>query len=144
MERDQQDDGGEQSGEDENQARKPHPIEWIVGGISAVVVLAMIGFILFEAFSATGRTPRLAVTAGRTETMANGFRIGFRAFNGGDAAAAEVTVEGSLMDGEETVETSEVTLDYVPGHSERRGALLFSKYPGQYRLELNAKSYREP
>ncbi|MEF2548987.1 TIGR02588 family protein [Aurantimonas sp. E1-2-R+4] len=144
MQRDQQDGGGEEQTGEETQARKPHPIEWIVGGISAVVVLAMIGFILFEAFSATGRTPRLAVAAGRTETMASGFRIGFRAFNGGDATAAEVTVEGSLMDGEETVETSEVTLDYIPGHSERRGALLFSKYPGQYRLELNAKSYREP
>ncbi|WP_206453187.1 TIGR02588 family protein [Aurantimonas marina] len=142
MGRDQREDADE--ADNGTPAGKPHPIEWIVGGVSAVVVLSMIGFILFEAFSATGRTPRLAVTAGRIETMANGFRIGFRAFNGGDTTAAEVTVEGSLMDGDKMVETSEVTLDYVPGHSERRGGLLFIKYPGQYRLELKAKSYREP
>ena len=135
---------GEARGKEQQQGQKPHAIEWTVAGLSGVLVLAMIGFILYQAISAATKTPELSVAVERIEAAGDGFRVAFRAINAGDTTAAGVTIEGQLQSGDETIETSEVTLDYVPAHSERKGGLLFNHDPSRYQLQLEAKGYKEP
>jgi uncharacterized protein (TIGR02588 family) len=119
-------------------------VEWIVGGVSAVVVVGMIGFILYQALAAGVLRPELTVVADGIVPTAGGFVVEFRAVNSGNATAAAVKVEGRLSSGERTVEASEVTLDYVPRRSEQKGGLIFRNDPRQYRLEMDAKGYMEP
>ena len=128
----------------EQKFRKPHPIEWIVGGVCGVLVLAMIGYILYEAIRVTSSLPELSVMADNVKPTGGGFRVEFRAINDGDATAASVKVEGQLMSGDRIVETSDVTLDYVPLHSEQKGGLIFRNDPRQHRLEVQVKGYMEP
>jgi uncharacterized protein (TIGR02588 family) len=53
-------------------------------------------------------------------------------------------VEGVLKDGAEIIETSEVTIDYVPAGSQRQAGLFFIRDPQQYELQLSAKGYEQP
>jgi uncharacterized protein (TIGR02588 family) len=43
-----------------------------------------------------------------------------------------------------TVESSEVTIDYVPGEATRRAGIYFSRDPRLHRLEIRAKGYDIP
>ena len=60
------------------------------------------------------------------------------------ATAAAVQIEGELLDGERVIATSQVTLDYVPGNSERRGGLFFREDPEAHGLKVRALGYAEP
>ena len=48
------------------------------------------------------------------------------------------------MEGEEEVEISETTIDYVPAGSQREAGLFFIRNPQEFDLQLRAKSYVEP
>lgn len=124
--------------------RKPHALEWAIGGVSALLVLAMSGFILYRALTTTGGEPDLRVAAQEVHAAGEGFRVGFIAFNRGGGTAAGVTIEGRLEDDGEIVETSRVTIDYVPAQSEQRGGLFFSRDPRQHRLRIEAAGYTRP
>ena len=43
-----------------------------------------------------------------------------------------------------TIETSDTTLDYLPGRSEREGGLFFSRDPRGFDLRLRPKGYMKP
>lgn len=131
-------------GPDEAARARPPLIEWLVGGASALLVAAMLGFIVYQAVTANGSTPILAVEVLGIEPTPTGFRVAFRARNEGGATAAQVTVEGTVRAGEATLETSEVTLDYVPPGSGRTGALLFENDPRAHALDLRAHGHADP
>jgi uncharacterized protein (TIGR02588 family) len=119
-------------------------VEWLLGALSAVAVAAMIGFLLYQALAARDLAATLDVTAGRIEQRGDAYYVNFQALNRGGTTAAGATVEGTLMDGGRALETSEVTLDYLPARSERSGALMFRNDPRTYRLQLDVKGYRAP
>lgn len=119
-------------------------VEWLLGAISAVAVAALIGFLLHHALASPSLEPEIEVTAGRIGQRGGTYYVDFRALNRGKTTAAAVTVEGTLTDGQRTVETSEVTFDYLPAQSEQQGALAFQSDPESHRLELTVKGYRDP
>ncbi|MCT7378450.1 TIGR02588 family protein [Chelativorans salis] len=129
---------------DESRSKKPHALEWVVGGLSALVVLAIVGFILYHALNTAAMKPELRVLVEQVEATDNGFRVDFRAVNGSDVTAAGVEIEGRIERDAQTIETSGVTIDYIPAHSGQRGGLLFSRDPSRYRLRLVAKGYTDP
>lgn len=125
-------------------ASRPNAIEWVVGALCALLVVAMIGFVLYQGVVEATPRPAITVERGDVGPAGDGFRVGFRALNSGGQTAAGVTVEGVLLRDGRQIEASEVQLDYVPARSERRGALLFTVDPRTHQLELRAKGYRQP
>lgn len=71
------------------------------------------------------------------------YLIRIRVRNQGGSTAGSVVVEGMVGTGG-GVETSEVTFDYVPAQSERRGGLFFRQDPRARRLVLRPLAYTEP
>jgi len=128
----------------EKQSATPGAIEWAVGAVSAVVVLAMISFLLYQAWSTREGAPSLIVNVDRIRATDGVHHVEFRVENQGDATAAEVLIQGRLRDGDRLIEEREVTFDYVPGGSEGRAALIFTNDPAGYDLELIPSGYREP
>jgi uncharacterized protein (TIGR02588 family) len=121
--------------------------ERMVAGIGIGLLLGILGVLVYEAFQ-PNQPPVLVITPERTVANAAGYLVQIHAANQGDEPAAEILVEGVLLpsgqpDGE-PVETSELTLDFVPAQSQRRGGLFFTHNPAEYQLELRAKSYRVP
>ena len=74
----------------------------------------------------------------------NGYLVKFRAVNNGGSTVEGLTIEGTLRNGSETVETSDTVLEWVPAHSEREGGLFFTSDPRQHQLQLRAKGYENP
>ena len=122
----------------------PRKIEWVLGAVSALLVIGLIGFIVRDALRSGPSGPQLSLVIERIVPMQRLFRVEFRALNAGDATAAEVRVQGTLGSAAGIIEVTEVTLDYVPAQSSATGGLLFKNDPARYRLELTPRGYRAP
>jgi uncharacterized protein (TIGR02588 family) len=118
--------------------------EWVAAAVSTALVLAVVGYLLYDAVARPQTPPAVEVAADTVLRSGGLWLVEFRAVNGGHQTAAAVKVEGALMRADSAVETSEAVLDYVPGRSVRHGGLFFSRDPRAYRLELRALGYQEP
>lgn len=117
---------------------------WGIGLLGLLLVLGSIGFMLYEAVAGDSSPPDVIVEIKSILPAQDGFLVEFRVINEGGRAAAGLTVEGELRNGAEIVETSNITLQYVPSHSEREGGLFFTLDPRGYDLQLRAKGYEIP
>ncbi|KQR77662.1 hypothetical protein ASG25_04955 [Rhizobium sp. Leaf384] len=125
--------------------RHPHWIEWTTGLLSTALVATMTGMIVYHGLTAKDAAPELVVTVTAQRPTAQGFEVSFTVFNTGKKTAAGVPVTGRLLDGEQrSIETREVTIDYVPAQSHVEGALLFAADPGASRLDIRASGYNDP
>jgi uncharacterized protein (TIGR02588 family) len=117
--------------------------EWVFAGVGLVLVLGTVGALVVEA--AEDPSPPAIELAGEAVVAAEGGHLLIvRVRNAGEETAAELVVEGTLSDGAGTVETAEVTFDYLAPRSERRGGLFFARDPARFAVELRPKSYRRP
>jgi uncharacterized protein (TIGR02588 family) len=119
-------------------------LEWIVGGLGALLVAGAIAFLVWHSLARDRTPPDLRLVAERVLDLRNGYLVQFRALNEGGSAAAEVTIEGELTRPDGTVETSEAVLDYLPPRSDREGGLLFANDPRAGELRLRATGYARP
>lgn len=118
--------------------------EWVVAGVSALLVVAVIATLLYQQVGTPDTPPQVAVAPERIVDVEGGYLVEFVARNQGNATAADVEIEGRLESGDGRVETSTVTLDFVPANAIRRGGLYFEGDPRAGRLSLDANGYREP
>jgi uncharacterized protein (TIGR02588 family) len=119
-------------------------LEWIVGGLGALLVASAIAFLVWHALARDRTPPDIRLVAERVVDLQNGYLVQFRAFNEGGSAAAQVTIEGELTGQGGEVETSEVVLDYLPPRSDREGGLLFESDPRTGELRLRATGHAKP
>ena len=61
-----------------------------------------------------------------------GYLVKIWVLNYGGSTATKLTVTGELKDQTGSVETSAITFDYVPAHSQREGGLFFTRDPQQF------------
>lgn len=138
---------GQQKGNDQGEdvKLKDAPIwMWGIAWLGLVMVVGSIGFMLYEAVAGDQSPPDVMVHVELILPTRNGYLVKFRAVNEGGSTAEGVTVDGELMKGTESIETSSTTIEYVPSHSEREGGLYFTLDPMQYELRLRAKGYEKP
>lgn len=118
--------------------------EWVAAGISTLLVLGAVGFMGYEALVGPSGPPRLRIEVDSIMAAQGGYLVEFRVHNSGPATAAALLVKGELHADTGTVETSEVTIQFVPGEAARRAGLYFSHDPRLYRLEIRPKGYDRP
>ena len=120
-------------------------LEWVAAGIGLALTLGMMAMIGLEAVRGdVSQLPAIEVKAKRIAATPSGFVVEVVAANRSGGTAAAVQVEGTLKSGDTEVETSSLTLDYVPGHAERKGGLFFTRDPRRHRLEVRALGYQAP
>jgi uncharacterized protein (TIGR02588 family) len=126
-------------------ARGPHPAEWVIGGISAILVITLVAYLAYRGSTADGRPPEFSVNVETIERVGQRFHINVSVTNPGDATAAGVIVRASLGEAGEVIETGEIEFDYLPAGSMRRGAFVFARDPAAPReLELSIMGYTDP
>jgi uncharacterized protein (TIGR02588 family) len=118
--------------------------EWIVAIASAALVVALLGFLVYEGVRSPRTPPEVTVEVDSIQRAGPGYLVLFRAKNSGHTTAAEVLVEGELEGESGKVERSETTIDYVPAGGEQRGGLYFNRDPRRSRLRLKAHGFRDP
>jgi len=124
--------------------REIPPLEWLVAGLGALLVAGTIGYLTAQALWRDTTPPDVRLVAEPARALEGGWLVRFRAFNQGGEPAAELLIEGELRGPDGSVETSEVTLDYLAPGSQREGGLLFSRDPRRFELALRAKGYARP
>jgi len=127
-----------------SETQDPHWIEWATGIVSALLVLAMIGSVGFEAIVEEDQPPEFGIAITSRGAVQGGYRVEFDIANHASRTAAAVVVRGEIMDQGEAAEDAEVTFDYVPTQSKSSGAMLFSEDPGQREVRIRAVGYTDP
>src|SRR5690606_10297823 len=123
--------------------KKPGPppapalLEWLMGGLGLLIVLAVLGVIVAEAFGARApAAPEARLVSARA--TASGWVAEVEVANPGDATAAAVEVEGRLGR-----DTARATLDYLPAHGRETVFLTFAADP-RGAVELRVPGWSEP
>lgn len=120
-------------------------MEWALAAVSAALLLATAGYLLYEATAHPDGPPQIVLQAGEPRRVADGFVVEFTARNDGRTTAANVQVIGELgtpPDG--VLERSEAVLDYVPKGSTRKGWLGFRRDPRAAGLRVMVGGQTEP
>ena len=118
--------------------------EWVAATLSTLLVLGVITTLVREATEGPSTPPDIRIEVERVARSGDLYLVEFQALNSGGTTAAGLEVEGELKAGERIVETSGVTIDYVPAESSRRAGLFFSEDPGRFTLEIQPKGYDRP
>ncbi|MBW3629471.1 MAG: TIGR02588 family protein [Gemmatimonadetes bacterium] len=120
------------------------PWEWVAAAFSSLLVLGVIGTFVYEAMAGPPTPPNVRIEVERVGKVGDLYLVEFQALNSGRTTAAGLEVEGELKAGARSVETSGVTIDYLPGESSRRAGLFFSKDPSRFTLVIQPKGYDRP
>lgn len=116
--------------------------EWVAGAVGLVLVVGALVVLTREAM-APASPPDLSVQVDSVRAGDRGHVVHFTVANKGRVPAMEVTVEGELAVGGDTL-VSTATLRYLPGRSRRSGGLQFPVDPRTGQLRLRALGYEEP
>ena len=124
--------------------------EQVAGFIGLLLVLAVVGFLVYEGIQPRTEAELMAEVKSITE-QPGGYLVEFELSNHGRTTAAAVIVEGALYDTvpsgeplEQPLETAEMNFDYVPDRSDRTGSFVFEHDPRQYELHLQVKGFMDP
>nr|WP_295838752.1 TIGR02588 family protein [uncultured Azospirillum sp.] len=121
------------------------PLEWVVAGLGALLIAAMIVYMVQYALKEHSSVPgEMDVTVMEMRTGGHGHTVRFRIRNQTAATAATLIVHGELRSGDRVVETAEAQFDYLPPYSERFGGLIFQHDPARYELRIVPTGYSEP
>lgn len=121
------------------------PLEWVVAGVGALLIAAMIVYMVQYALSEHSSMPgEMDVAVLETRTGGLGHTVRFQIRNRTAATAATLIVRGELRSGDRVVETAEAQFDYLPPFSERYGGLIFQHDPSRYELRIVPSGYSEP
>ncbi|CDZ39709.1 TIGR02588 family protein [Neorhizobium galegae bv. officinalis] len=126
------------------EVKEPHWIEWATGMVSALVVVATIAWVAYQAWTHDDMQPELSIAITERRQTEGGYRVAFDIANKATATAAAVTVRGEILDGGNIVEDADITFDYVPAESKSSGAILFSQDPGTREVRVRAVGYIDP
>lgn len=120
-------------------------LEWVSALIGALLTIAILAFISREALDRSAAAPPLLEVQPLSIVQSGDFHmVEVRISNLSGRTAASVDILGELKTGEQVVEESTVTVTYVPGHSERKAGLIFTRDPRKFQLQARATGYEEP
>ncbi|MGY1634642.1 hypothetical protein ACI784_23320 [Geodermatophilus sp. SYSU D01186] len=118
--------------------------EYVAGALGGLLVLALVGFLAYQALGARETGPELAVVVTGVEETGADWTVYFQAVNSGGHTAEGVQIEGAVLRAGRPVDRASSSIAYLPAHSSRAGALVFSTDPASGELEVGPVGYRLP
>jgi len=119
-------------------------LEWVASGVGLLLAVCIFSVIGWQVLDDVTSPPVITVETTGVAPITGGFRVMFQARNIGDAAAAQVRIEGMLSRNGQSPESSSVVLDYIPGHSAREGGLFFTQDPQSGNISVRAAGFAKP
>jgi len=113
------------------------PLEWGAAAIGALLVLGMLIYLGMDAFR-EDTPPDLVAQVMAIRPGSEGWVVEVRVENRGDRTAAQVEV--GLVEGDVR---RTVTLEFVPGHSQRSASIVLATRPTRP-PDVRVESFREP
>lgn len=104
-------------------------LEWLVFGTGLVLILLVTGYLAYDAVTLGNEPPVIGVELGTVEPRGETYIIPVTLHNQGDETAENIVVEVTLMNGDQEIETAEVSIDFLPRQSTRSGWVTFTTDP---------------
>lgn len=135
----------EERGDPSPEGRRAVPtLEWIVGGIGALLVALIVGYLVYAALGRDETPPDVRLRVLEIRPFAESYVVRFEAENEGSLAAAQLVIEGELELPGGSLETGQATIDYLPPRSTREAALVFREDPSAGTLTLRPIGFARP
>jgi uncharacterized protein (TIGR02588 family) len=136
--------GGQQQQKRNEEKGPPSIAEWAAAALGLLLVLGSLGVLGWEALRGEEGPPAISFEVRGVERRGESFVLKFAVFNSGPQTAADLHVSGTLKEGGQEVERSEMVFDYVPSESSRQAGLFFTRDPRGLELEMRAEGYQRP
>lgn len=121
------------------------PLEWLSAALGLLLALGIVGALVREGLAGSDHAvPVLAVKTSRVVAAGGGYVVEVTVANAAPHTAASVQIEGQLETPGAEPETSNATIDYVPGRSSAKAGLLFATDPRAGELKLRVMGYEVP
>lgn len=119
--------------------------EWVTFWVSALVLLALVGLILYDWQVNQSRPPAFDVAVSDAVRITDGrYYVPFAITNTGGRIANGVQVTAELHIPNQDDETGEQQIDFLSGHETKAGSFVFSHNPQEGDLTVRVASYRLP
>ncbi len=115
-------------------------LEWVVFAVSAVLIVAVVGFLVVDGMRDAGRPPDIRISLGKGQKSAHGFLVPVSVTNLGDKTAQAVELEIRCQSGEDE-QSATLTYDFLASGEVRAGWAGFSGEPVE-RLSARVVGYR--
>ena len=123
-------------------------LEWGVFGVSLVLVLGTLAYLVYEATTLGDQPPIIEAQLGAPQQQAGEFAVPVTLINRGDQTAAgvmvEVTLEGNGGGAAAETERSEFSIPFLPRGATREGRVSFRTDPRLGRLQARVLGYEKP
>ena len=118
-------------------------VEWTVFAFSAVLIVSVIGFLVYENAAIGDAPPDIQVQIGTPEPRTGYFAVPVEVMNKGDHTAEGVHIEVVLKGaGEE--ETGDFEIQFLPRRGSREAWVTFKSDPRNGTLEARVLGYEKP
>ena len=117
---------------------------WVAAALGLILVAGSVGFMLYQHFAENRTPPLVAIEVQSVVPSGKGYVVTIDVTNRGNEVASGLVIEGVLTEAATPVETSTITIDYVPSGSHRQAGLYFTRDPGRFNLEIQPKGYVDP
>lgn len=105
-------------------------LEWVVFGISLVLVIATLGYLVYDGATFSETPPNVELELGKAQAQAlDRFIIPVTAINRGETTAEGVQIEVTLNNGGKEQENAQFEIAFLPRHSKREGWVMFTTDP---------------
>ena len=122
---------------------KKNWFEWTVFGLSAVLLVGVIGFLIYESTAIGDAPPDIHVQIGTPQPRAGYFAVPIEASNKGDHTAEGVHIEVVLRTGGKE-ETADFDIQFLPRRGSREAWVTFKDDPAKGTLEARVLGYEKP
>jgi uncharacterized protein (TIGR02588 family) len=119
-------------------------VEWIVFAVSLGLVLAVAGFLAYDALAGGSSSPQIVVTPGEPRTEDEVLTVPITVENRGDQAAEDVRVVVTVRQEGGAEATTELTFDLLARGASEEGEVVVSLTGAVQVIEAHAASYRLP
>jgi len=124
---------------------KKNVLEWIIFSISLLLTAGTIGYLGYKTYTHQPSPPDILVRYTPDPTDNAPYRYHLVIENIGGETAEEVLIEVILQESEETIESSEVTLSFVPKKSTQESWVNFTNDPASAdTLLAKVVSFKKP
>ncbi|HEX7048956.1 MAG TPA: hypothetical protein VF188_01990 [Longimicrobiales bacterium] len=119
------------------------PLQWMAAGISAALTIGILAFLAWDGLT-PDRPPDFEIRPGPIRRIGEAYQLPLYVRNRGDLGVAGVRIRAALLRDDSVVSHVDLTLDWLPGGSQRRVTAVFTRDPRRYRIGAAVRGYIEP
>ena len=138
--------GGGRSGQEDEQHKTSIWVEKVVSGISLLLLLAAIGYLVWEGVGQTQPPSFDATVKSVRHPLVDGgdYYVLLEVRNKGGLSVQNLGIDAQVKDGQTTLAQTSTSLSWLPAYSKREVTVILGADPGEHTLEISFSGFENP